>query len=133
MSSDQPTFQAVMSATPGHAEPVKGQIARFDLADGRRVDIHVPRAVFGEVKPYDVEGFRVVVRQPDGTASVELSAMDLVDVFGAQSAAQAIVAFTAGNLPRARYLARKAGTPWRGLRRLLREVSRRRSADSDPR
>lgn len=127
MTCNEPTFRAEMSASPGLTEPEAGFIARFDLADGRQVDVQVSKAISCVVKACDVAGFRVVVRRANGRAAAELSAMDLVDVFGARSAAQALAAYTAGDLVRARRLAREAGTPWRGLRRLLQEVSRRRS------
>lgn len=104
-----------------------GFVAEFDLADGRQVDVQVSKAISCVVKACDVAGFRIVVRRVNGHTAAELSAMDLVDVFGARSAAQALAAYTAGDLVRARRLASEAGTPWRGLRRLLQELSRRRS------
>lgn len=119
-------FQAELSAASGLLAPVLGQIARFGLSDGRRVDVHMPKAIDGTLESCDVAGFRVVVWRADGTASAELAASDLLDVFGAQAAAQSLDAFRAGDLPRARMLARKAGAAWRGLVRLLQEVAGRR-------
>ncbi len=97
-------------------------IARFDLADGRRIDIHVPQAVACNVQGGDVSGFRIEVRHPRRAKAV-LMATDLLDVFHAQSAARAIAAFVAGDLARARRLAQRAGATWQGLVRLLRDVT----------
>src|SRR5688572_24710126 len=114
MPTPRGPFHADLSASPQPVEPVAGFVAQFDLADGRQVDVQVSKAISCVVKACDVAGFRVVVRQVNGRTAAELSAMDLVDVFGARSAAQALAAYTAGNLTRARRLAREAGTPWRG-------------------
>lgn len=127
MTREEPQFRAEMSASPGLAEPVKGLVARFDMLDGRHLDVLVPNAIRGVVTPCETGGFRVIVRRPDGVGVAELSAVDLVEVFGARSAAQALAAYTAGDLPRARRLAHRAGASWRGLKLLLREVVRRRA------
>lgn len=127
MPTPRGPFHAELSASPQLAEPVAGFVARFDLADGRQVDVEVSKATSCVAKACDTTGFRIVVRRANGRAAAQLSAMDLVDVFGARSASLALAAYEAGDLPRARRLAREAGAPWRGLRRLLREVSRRRS------
>lgn len=108
---------------PSASTSAPGQRARFALDDGRRVDIHVPRAVACEAVACATAGFRIAVFAPGRGLAAVLSAGDLVGVFGAQAAARAVEAFLAGDLAGARRLAGRAGGAWRGLGELLREVS----------
>lgn len=119
---DTAPFQTELSASPSLAIRVPGLIAHFDLVDGRRIDVHVPQAITCAVEAGEVAGFRIEVRHPRRPTAV-LTATDLLDVFHAQSAARAIAAFVAGDLARARRLARRAGAAWQGLLRLLRDVT----------
>ena len=121
-----PSFKADLSEAVRLREPVAGQIARFELGDGRHVEVQVPRAAAGVVVAGEVVGFRIVVRRA-GDAVAELRASDLVEVFGARAAARALEAFAAGDLPRALRLAGRAGGVWRRLVPLLREVVAARS------
>jgi hypothetical protein len=122
-----PPFHAGLA--PLSCTPVPGQLARFELDDGRQVDIYVPHAVACGAGACETAGFRIEVLRPGRELAAVLTAGDLVGVFGAQFAAQAIDAFLAGDLAGARRLAARAGGAWSGLGRLLREVPtvRRRS------
>jgi len=103
--------------------PVPGRVARFELDDHRHVHIYVPRAVACACESCERTGFRIEVLDPGGQLAAALTAGDLVGLFGAQAAAQAIAAFVSGDLARARRLAAGAGGAWSGLGRLLAEVS----------
>ncbi len=116
------SFRTDLSAVAS-GEPVSGWVARFELTDGRQVEIQVPRAVAGSVEAGEVAGFRIVVWRPGRTVAAELRASDLLRVFGARAAARALEAFAAGDLPRALRLAGRAGGAWRTLGPIFREVA----------
>lgn len=119
---DTAPFRTELSASPYLPMRVPGLIAHFDLADGRRIEVHVPQAIACAVEAGEVAGFRIEVRHPKRTTTV-LTATDLLDVFCAQSASQALAAYAVGDLARARRLARRAGAAWQGLVRLLQAVA----------
>jgi hypothetical protein len=98
---------------------VPGQVARFELDDRREVVIHEPHAVACSSGAGEVAGFRIKVWRPGRELAATLTAGDLVGVFGAQDA---IDAFLAGDLARARRLVARASGAWAGLARLFREV-----------
>lgn len=118
-------FHAGLAPLTG--SPVPGQVARFELDDGRQVAVHVPRAVSCRSEACETAGFRIEVWRPGRELAAVLTAGDLVGVFGAHDAVRAVEAYLAGDLARALRLATRAGGAWVGLHRLLREVSAGRS------
>ncbi len=114
-------FHAGLAPLTG--SPVPGQVARFELDDGREVAVHVPRAVSSRSEACETAGFRIEVWRPGRELAAVLTAGDLVGVFGAQDAVRGVEAFLAGDLVRARELVARAGGAWVGLGRLLREVA----------
>jgi len=118
-----PPFHAGLA--PLTSTPVPGQVARFELDDGRQVAVHVPRAVACRAEACETAGFRIEVWRPGRELAAVLTAGDLVGVFGAQDAVRAVEAYLAGDLAGALRLAKRAGGAWAGLGRLLREVAAR--------
>lgn len=114
-------FRVRLSSPP--ADLLAGHTARFELNDGRRVDVCVPHAVACESRGCRSAGFRIEVFRSDGRLTAAISASELVDLFGAHAAARAIHLFLAGDLGGARRLATRAGGAWNGLRVLLDEVA----------
>lgn len=123
MTDEQHSFRAELSATSRLYSPAQGLVARFDLADGRRVAVHLPHALTCRADPCTTDQFRIEIRRADGSEASVLTAADLVDVFGARTAAQALAAFAAGDVERSDRLAQDAGGAWRWLMELVREVN----------
>jgi hypothetical protein len=119
----EPTFHTELSAPSRLASPVPGLVARFDLADGRRVAVHLPHALTCRAEACTTDQFRIEVRRADDSEASVLTAADLVDVFGARTAAQALAAFAAGDVERSDRLAQAAGGAWQWLTQLVHEVS----------
>lgn len=92
----------------------------------------MPRAVAATVEEAMVAGFCIVVRRPDRTTAAELRASDLLHVFGARAASRALAAFAAGDLPRALYLADRAGGAWRQLGPLFQAIAAEREFTGRP-
>ena len=113
-------------------EVVAGEMEAAVQAAIARHAAAAPRAVAATVEEAMVAGFCIVVRRPDRTTAAELRASDLLHVFGARAASRALAAFAAGDLPRALYLADRAGGAWRQLGPLFQAIAAERGLTQIP-